>query len=593
MTLQPITRKRILLCAFAILSAGAIWASVRLFYAAFQQPSTTQRPLAAFVPQGSLLSIESPDFAALLKSWSSSPEQRTWLTSDNYAAFSRSRLFGRLHDAQDEFATSAGLPPDFDFLQQIAGNQSLFAWYDIGKLQFLYITRMPAGDAEKTPLLQLRSKFQLRKAGVDSFYLRTQGDPERTVAFAVHGDYLLLATRQDLLANALLLMQHPGQASLQTEPYYTTSIAAAQTTFASSQPNLRMTLNLVRILPTPYFRSYWIQQNITELKQYSAAVSDLYLTAKSFREERALIPVTPDTTIATSDLAPLLQYIPASSGVYRAIAHPTTAQVIDALNDKLLTRASANFRDPHIAPVADLSAPNAGSSTDLETRIDTLPILQQPLLVALEPLRSLLDTKPLDAILTYSSAASSTTTATDNLFLPIHAAVILSSPTPFDPASLQSALTEILRAHLTVSAASLTWQSHQQDNTTYFQLDGLQHLAFATQGKLCILASDPETLLQSLTRPHNATPTPLLATTIAGFNHTAERPNLIRIASLLDRTANVQPGDDNLPFFSRNITSLSNTFQSLDSETFIETIDSKPNDPNHTVHQNVLYQWRP
>ena len=41
------------------------------------------------------------------------------------------------------------------------------------------------------------------------------------------------------------------------------------------------------------------------------------------------------------------------------------------------------------------------------------------------------------------------------------------------------------------------------------------------------------------------------------------------------------------------MTSLSNTFQSLDSETFTETIDSKPNDPNHTVHQNVLYQWRP
>ena len=591
MTIHPITRKRILLCALAILSVGAVWASARAFYAAFQPPAT-QQPLAAFVPQGSLLSIESPNFAALLKSWSSSPEQRTWLTSDNYAAFSRSRLFGRLHDAQDEFATSAGLPPDFEFLQQVAGQQSLFAWYDIGNLQFLYITRMPASDAEKTPLLQLRTKFQLRKTGEDSFYIRTQGDPERTVAFAVHGDYLLLATRQDLLANALLLMQHPGQASLQTEPYYTTSIAAARTAPASSQLSLRMALNLTRILPTPYFRSYWIQQNITELKQYSAAISDLYLDSKSFREERALIPASPDTTIATADLAPLLQYLPAA-GVYRATAHPTTAQTIDALNDKLLARTAANFRDPHLAPVADLSAPSAGSSTDLETRIDTLPVPQQPLTAALAPLRSLLDTTPLDAILTYSSITSSSATPPDNLFLPIHTAVILSSPTPFNPASIQSALMEALSAHLTVSATSLTWQPHQQGNTTYFQLEGLQNLSFAIQGKLCILASDPETLLQSITRPHNAPPTPLLATTIAGFNHTAERGGLTRIASLLDRTANIQPSDDTLPFFSRNITSLSNTFQSLDSETFTETIDTKPDDPNHTVRQNVLYQWRP
>ena len=593
-TLQPI-HKRILICILAILSTATVWATARAFYAAFQTQATPPQPLAAFVPQGSLLTIESPDFAALLKSWTSSPEQRTWLTSDNYAAFSRSHLFGRLNDARDEFATSAGLPPDLEFLQQVAGRQSLFSWYDIGNLQFLYITRMPAGDAEKTPLLQLRSKFQLRKAGDASFYVRTQADTRRTVAFAVRGDYLLLATREDLLANALQLMQRSTPTSLptslQTEPYYTTSIAAAHTT---TQPNLRMTLNLARILPTPYFRSYWIQQNVTELKEYSAAVSDLYLSSNSFREERALIPATPDSTIATSDLAPLLQSIPSGTAVYRATGHPTTAQAIDALNDKLLARTAGTFRDPHIAPVADLAVPNNGSSTDLDTRIDTLPIPQQPLTEALEPLRALLDTTPLDAILAYSSTTTSPAlNNSDNLFLHIHNAVILSSPTPFNATSLQSALTEALRAHLTVSATSLTWQPHQQGNSTYLQLEGLQNLSIAIQGKLCILASDPETLLQSLTRPRNTAPTPILATTIAGFNHTAERPGLTRLASLLDRTANTQQGDDNLPFFSRNMTSLSNTFQSLDSETFTETIESEPNNPNHTIHQNVLYQWRP
>jgi len=100
-----------------------------------------------------------------------------------------------------------------------------------------------------------------------------------------------------------------------------------------------MTLNLTRILPTPYFRSYWIQQNITELKPFTAAVSDLYLTPQTFREERVLIPATPDTVIPTTDLAPLLQLLPANSGVYRATAQPTTTQIIDAFDDKLLSRA--------------------------------------------------------------------------------------------------------------------------------------------------------------------------------------------------------------------------------------------------------------
>jgi hypothetical protein len=565
--------------------------TVGILYAAYQSAALPPTPLSAFVPQGSLLSIEANDFSALLSSWTASSEQRRWLTSDNYAAFSRSRLFARLGEAQNQFATSAGLPPDMQFLQQIAGRQSIFAWYDIGNLQFLYITRMPSAAAEQTQLLQLRSKFQLRKAGDDSFYLRTQGEPERTVAFAVHGDYLLLATREDLLANALLLMQHQGDASLHTEPWYTASIAAAKPP-SSETPALRMTLNLARILPTPYFRSYWIQQNITELKQFRSAVSDLYLGQQSFREDRVLIPTTPDNLLLTADLAPLLQLLPANAGIYRATAHPTTPQIIDVLDDKLLSRSPSSFRDQHLAPVADLSVQNAGSPTDLDTRIDTLPIPQQPLTAALAALRALLDSTHPDAMLVYSSATN--TTIPDTLFLPIHNVVILSAPVPWNPESVQSALTEALSPHLTVGRVGLAWQSRQQGTATWFQLSGLQALSFAVQGNRCLIATDSESLLQFLRVSNAAAPKPIMASTIAGFHHTAERPNLARLTSLFDHTVSAPQGDDTAPaFFSRNITSLSTTFQSLDSETFTEAPAPSTDQQPNTVHQTVLYQWRP
>ncbi|HWW23091.1 MAG TPA: hypothetical protein VNY78_04260 [Edaphobacter sp.] len=574
-----------------VLVVAAPLITVGILYAACQSTTPPPTPLSAFVPQGSLLSIEANDFAALLSSWTASSEQRRWLTSDNYAAFSRSRLFARLGEAQDQFATSAGLPPDMQFLQQIAGHQSIFAWYDIGNLQFLYITRMPSAAAEQTQLLQLRSKFQLRKAGDDSFYLRTQGEPERTVAFAVHGDYLLLATREDLIANALLLMQHQGDASLHTEPWYTTSVAAAKRP-SSEQPALRMTLNLARILPTPYFRSYWVQQNITELKQFSSAVSDLYLGQQSFREDRVLIPTTSDNLLPTADLAPLLQLLPANAGVYRATAQPTTPEIVDALNDKLLSRSPSSFRDQHLAPVADLSVQNAGSPTDLDTRIDTLPIPQQPLTDGLASLRALLNSTHPDAMLVYSSTTNATVPAT--LFLPIHNVVILSAAAPWNPESVQSALTEALSPHLTIGRAGLAWQSRQQGTATWFQLSGLQTLSFAVQGNRCILATDSESLIQFLRVSNAAAAKPIIASTIAGFHHTAERPNLARLTSLFDHTVSTPQSDDTAPaFFSRNITSLGTTFQSLDSETFTETpapsTDQRPN----TVHQTVLYQWRP
>jgi hypothetical protein len=583
MTLKPTLRQcMVLVIAAPLVTVGAL-------YAAYRSVTPLPAPLSAFVPQGTLLSIEATDFASLLSSWSSSSEQRRWLTSDNYAAFSRSRLFARLGEAQDQFAISAGLPPDMKFLQQIAGRQSIFAWYDIGNLQFLYITKMPSAAAEQTQLVHLRSKFQLRKAGDDSFYVRTQGDPERTVAFAVHGDYLLLATREDLLANALLLMQHQGDASLENESWYITSTSAAKLP-ASEPPALRMTLNLARILPSTYFRSYWIEQNITELKQFSSAVSDLYLGQQSFREERVLIPSTAENPLPTSDLAPLLELLPADAGVYRATAQPTTEQVVDALNDKVLSRSPSSFRDQHLAPITDLSVQNAGSTADLDTRIDTLPIPQQPLAAALASLREVLDSAHPNAMLVYSSATNST--KPDALFLPIHNVVILSASAHWNSESVQSALTEALSPHLTIGTAGLTWQSHQRGSATVFQLSGLQSFAFVIQGTRFILATDSESLIQFL-GASDAAPKPIIASMIAGFHHNAEGTNFRRLTSLFDHTVSTPPSDDAAPaFFSRNIASLSRTFGSLDSETFTEAPVPSADQQPYTIHQTVLYQWR-
>jgi hypothetical protein len=366
---------------------------------------------------------------------------------------------------------------------------------------------------------------------------------------------------------------------------------AANATHSSDQPALRMVLNLTRILPTPYFRSYWIQQNITELKHYSAALSDLYLAKQDFREERVLLPNATGATVPTVDLAPILQYLPINAGVYRATAHPTTDQTLDALNEKLLARTASSFHDQHLAPVVDLNVRSTGSATDFETRIDTPPIPEQPITVALAPLRSLLDAAPLDALLIYSSTTSQP--VTDSFFLPIHTAVILSASTPFVPTAIQAALTQDLSARLTVSTASLNWKTRQEGSVTYFQLSGLETLTFSVQGKFCILASDPETLLQILGSPHQKSPQPFIATTAAGFNHTAERSGLNRLSSLLDRTNTSPQSDVSTPaFFSRNMGGISQTFQSLDSESFTETVQAQPN-AVHIVNQRVIYTWHP
>src|SRR6267378_8212536 len=72
--------------------------------------------------------------------------------------------------------------------------------------------------------------------------------------------------------------------SIEAESWWSQSVAAA-----GAAGDLRMVLNLDKIVPSPYFRSYWIQRNITDMKQYSAAVCDLFLSGKEYREERVLL----------------------------------------------------------------------------------------------------------------------------------------------------------------------------------------------------------------------------------------------------------------------------------------------------------------
>ncbi len=269
-----------------VLLIGAV--SMGLGWAAYQTAAMPQPRLSTLVPSGALLYLQAKDFSALLADWNGSPQKQAWLRSSNYEVFSRSRLLLRLNDAAKQFAAAAGLPPDMNFMSQAAGSESALALYDIGKLQFVYITRLPSANAMQNQLWQTRAKFETRSAGGLTFYLRRDPESQREVEFAVHENYLLLATREDLMASTLQRMAGGNgegkDSTIDAEPWFARSVAAA-----GPVGDLRMVLNLEKIVPSPYFRSYWVQQNISDMKSYSASVSDLFRSGNEYREERVLL----------------------------------------------------------------------------------------------------------------------------------------------------------------------------------------------------------------------------------------------------------------------------------------------------------------
>jgi hypothetical protein len=613
-----------------VMAVGAVAAG----WGGWQGSSDRGISLASVVPQGALLTIESRDFAGVLKQWETSKEKAAWLKSDNYEMFSRSKLFGRLGDAQGEFAKSAGLPPDLDFLHEIAGSESIFAWYDIGKLEFVYVTRLPHGSADKSKLFELRGKFTRRQVGGSEFYVRKSGaagdgatnvvqegedvasGQERTVAFAINGDWLLLATREDLMASALTLLGKANRKPEQADTLLPLSAEAwfhdAQGAAAQTPGEMRMTLNLDKIVRTPYFRSYWIQRNVTAMKQYRSAVADLYLKEGSgasaiFREERVMLPQavpgdTPGGTDTSADLNALVALLPRPVGVYRAMAQPSVETAMHALDEKLLGRATSAYSDTRVAPDEDLAVHSAGEAVDLETRLDDAPHGVVAATTQLDALKGALGNADLRAMMTISRTGAAHHDAggakAQGMWVPFQSAVILSSGKDWDASLMQAALQGAVAAHVTTSNLGLAWKPVSTKTGTYMEISETRPLEMVARGKLLVLCDDAAWMAELMDRlppqagdavTGSANAQGAHATMIAGFDLTAERDNFARWTGLVDRKqgpASKDASGQAPEFFSGDMRSLGDAFSDLESERMVESRDGA------LTRQTVTYAWR-
>lgn len=563
--------KRAIIFTMAVaISLGAALAA--RYVSAPEAPS-----LSKFVPPGALVYLEARDFSGLLAQWNGSHEKEKWLHSANYEEFSRSRLFLRLKDASEEFSSAAGLPADGQFVSQIAGSQSGVALYDIGKLEFLYITRLDTNRAEQTALLESRGKFETRSAYGAKFYFREDPQSGREVAFATSGGYLILATSSDLMAAALQNLTGGGDNSLEREGWWTQAVSRA-----GSRGDLRMVLNLEKIVPTPYFRSYWIQKNVSSMKAYTSAVSDLFLSGAEYREERVLVkkPGAASGVLAadTQGVADLTQLIPPGVGSYRVVASPTADASLALIETKLLSpHAGPGVASP-IAPQVQITPSDAGGGGDLETRIDRPPLKATTPSVAAEGLKELLKGNSLAA----SLVVQDTDASKDDGFVRFHTAVALLGSSNWGATSVRAAVTAFAAPPMSASNLGMHWQA----KANHQELDGLWTLALTVHGKYLLLSDDPE-LLEEVSSRLGKTASAAPAELIAGFDHGSEGRRFARLTTALDYQD--RGGGDAASrtpeYFSGNLASLSAVVGTVSSEKVVVR------DAGEKVQQTVTYKW--
>lgn len=582
--------KHRLLSAAAILLAGY---GVVFAVGQFEQAATPVAQLPALLPPGALLSIEARDFSSLLKDWNTSPEKRSWLLSDNYAEFSNSRLFSRLSQAQDGFSVAAGLPTDTSLLDKVAGKESCLGLYDIGNLEFVYVTRLNQQDIENTPLWQTRSKFEQRTEAGTAFYVHKDTQSSRVAAFASRDGWLILGTRDDLVAGVLDRLAGTASQNLSNEGWYAEAVQDAQ----GERGDLRMVLDLDKIVRTPYFRSYWVQNNITEMKQYTAAVSDLYRSGQSYREERVLLRREGVTSVSQGDVRALASLAPADAAFYAAQASPDTEDVLKTLRISLLELRPAQSQATATSAPSAVVANNAGSASQLDVFIDQAPASVQRTDV-FQPLRTLLAAQQPDAVLeVYSSRApQKDAAASSRVFVTLQTAIVVSAPHAWDEAAVRVAITAALPTNLTAGKIGAGWVKRSGASGEYLALDGALPLYAAVNGKQLFLANDILLLQHLLASRSGAAPTSTSegVTYAAVFRPTEEHSNFRTLMAQLDlaghRGANGQqagaPDGQSPAFFSSDVSSLDRAFfNTLASERIEER------DLGAKVAQTVTYQW--
>jgi hypothetical protein len=531
-------------------------------------PQPAGEPLARLMPAGALLYLESQDFAKIVHDWNQSPEKASWLASDNYRVFSRSRLFLRLQEVQREFAEAAGAPLRMQLLESVAGGRSALALYDIGNLEFLYITRLSAPRALDNALWRGKGTFEPRKVADSPYYIRNEAGHKRVVAFAVSNDYFLVATREDLIAGALSVLAGTAMHTVADEAWYASAAGAA-----GPPGEVRLVLNLERLTRSPHFRSYWIQRNVSSLRQYGVEVADVHRSAREIREERLLLraPASvggPDRGLADQTaIARLLRLVPETAGVYRAWAAPSSEQVVSLLQQKVLVPEVGRAAVSMLAPEVALSEAQAGTEGDLETRIDAPPFAAAGDVFQPEALKDLIARAGLTGVL----QVESTRRLAGNDLVGTQSAIVAEAANDWNSDNARAALAKAVEGVWTTSGIGIGWVERGAGVTGYFELDGLSRVAMAVRGRLLIVGTSRDPVLAVLNhlpdRPGEQT-----GVYAGGFRHGAEREDLMKMTRLIETplAQPVQLPDGREPrFFSENLASLSQSLARVDSESIL------------------------
>jgi hypothetical protein len=303
------------------------------------------------------------------------------------------------------------------------------------------------------------------------------------------------------------------------------------------------------LLASPYFRSYWIQRNRSDLAPFASAALDVFREPAQVREERTLLrseAKAPDPRQQTA--GQLLGLVPPGMGLHRVWSSPSTELALNLIAEKIVSPgAVAQARPVWQAPgAADVNVA-AGSEADLERSIDDAPLPSETS-GEIATLRPIVERAGLDALLEIQTSRR----YSDGVFVGNEAALVLLASTDWNEAEVRAALPgRMLRV----------------------------------AGRMMILA-DQKAIFDAVAARIGQAAGPAVSYA-AVYTHDRELAPYMEMMRMIDATrgANLaQFGGERRPnFFSGNISSLGQTFAS------VRTVSITAQDVGAALREQVVY----
>ncbi|MCI0665805.1 MAG: hypothetical protein L0220_32510, partial [Acidobacteria bacterium] len=296
--------------------------------------------MANDLPRGALVYAQFNDLPALLEQWDESSLKDRYLAGTSFQQLKTRHLALKLVSRWEEFNEATGFPIDMGVLGSLADNRAAIALYDIGRLNLVMISPLSEEKFDATLFFQGKDEFEERTSADGTVYYlhdveADNGRQKQVIGFSNVKGRFVLATNEPLLLRTIAnLSGQSGKDRLFDEPSF------RELSRMIPPHAVTVWVDQAKLNEDWYFRHYWIQQNLAELKEIRAAIFDLELQNKKWVERREFMrtdqAVSERQIISIPSLQGVTQIVPESMPFIQAQAlDPGTNQVVSMLREAL------------------------------------------------------------------------------------------------------------------------------------------------------------------------------------------------------------------------------------------------------------------